>query len=122
MLTQREKLHLSMICFMLLAGVAVVLAQGVRKPPKAIHAPAPDYPPSAVRDEVRGTVVVGLTVPIDGVPKDIRVVRGVRPDVDQTAVEAVRKWRFAPATEDSKPISVSVNVEVTFNITPRRQF
>lgn len=100
---------------MLLAEVAVVLAQGI-KPPKSIYAPAPDYPPSAVRDGVRGTVTVQLTVPTDGVPKDITVVKGVRSDIDQKAVEAVREWRFAPATKDGKPISLTVNVHVTFNV------
>ena len=63
--------------------------------------------------------MVGLTVPPDGVPKDVRVVKGIRSDIDQKAVEAVRKWRFAPATEDGKPISVSVSVHVTFNVFQR---
>lgn len=92
-----------------------MLAGGM-KPPKAIYTPTPDYPSSAIRDGVRGKVTVQFKLPTDGVPKDIEVLNGIRPDIDQKAVEAVRDWRFSPATQDGKPIQVSMRIEVTFNV------
>lgn len=115
MLTQRSKHCLSVMCFVWLAGIASLAAQGA-KPPRPVYAPAADYPPSALRDGVRGAVLLHLTVPTEGVPKDITIVKGVRPDIDQKAIETVSKWKFAPATKDDDPISVSITLKVTFNL------
>jgi TonB family protein len=36
--------------------------------------------------------------------------------LDQKAVEAVRHYRFKPATLQGKPVPVEVNIEVNFRI------
>lgn len=60
------------------------------------------------------TVSVQLTIQTDGVPKDVRVAKRVREDIDDSALDAVRQWRFRPAMRDGKPIEVRVTVEVSF--------
>ena len=84
------------------------------KPPRAKYAPDPEYPKSARDDHYFGTVVLWLIVGGDGLPHDIKIARSVRPDLDISAVDAVKRWRFAPATKDNKPVSVQINVEVTY--------
>jgi TonB family protein len=59
-------------------------------------------------------VVVRLTIPTDGIPKDLKVQKGFRPDFDQSAIDSVRQWRFKPAMKDGKPIEVTVTLQVAF--------
>ena len=56
----------------------------------------PEYPPAAIRDRVTGTVIVALDVDIEGMPSNARVVTGLREDVDNAAIAAALKLRFAP--------------------------
>ena len=55
-----------------------------------------------------------LIVGGNGVPREIGVVRSLSPDLDAAAVDAVAKWKFAPATKDGKPVTSQINVEVSF--------
>jgi TonB family protein len=52
----------------------------------------------------------------DGRPRDIKVSRQLGMGLDQKAIEAVRMWRFEPATKDGKPVAVQINVEVNFRL------
>lgn len=84
-------------------------------PPKLVHDVSPVYPESAMGGTGGRTVSVQLTIQTDGVPKDVRVAKGVREDIDDSALDAVRQWRVHPAMRDGKPIEVRVTVEVSFN-------
>ena len=59
-----------------------------------------------------------LSMPIgaDGKPRDIRVQRGLGMGLDQKAMEAVKQWRFDPATKDGRPVAVQISVEVSFKL------
>ena len=35
-------------------------------------------------------------------------------DLDEGAVEVVRRWKLKPATKDGKPVAVKVTLEVEF--------
>ncbi|HZH42838.1 MAG TPA: TonB family protein [Lysobacter sp.] len=75
----------------------------------------PVYPPEALQKGIGGTVVLLVDVGADGVPTDVRVERAEPAGVfDAAAIEAVRKWRFPPATEDGKPVAGRVRVPITF--------
>ena len=90
---------------------------GIRTtPPHAIYSPDPDYPIEARRAKVQGLVTLKLTVAPDGATKDIQVVKHLRSDLDANAVDAVRTWKFEPATKDGKPVAVSVNIDVAFRL------
>ena len=89
------------------------LGPGV-SPPRVIKQVSPNYKTTrGVRLE--GSVIVGLIVSSRGVPREVRVIEGIDKDVDQSAVEAVRQWRFAPARKDDKPIAVRVSLEIDFH-------
>jgi protein TonB len=36
--------------------------------------------------------------------------------LDEKAVDAVKQYKFKPATQDGKPVPVQVNLEVNFQI------
>lgn len=70
--------------------------------PEPVMTPKPAYPPLAARQRQGGTVILSVLVDENGVVQDVRVLRGIRPDLglDAAAVAAVRNWRYKPAIKD----------------------
>ena len=62
-----------------------------------------------------GSVIIALVVSSKGLPKEPRVVKGLDKDLDESAVEAVKEWRFAPAQKDGKAVAVRVSVQIEFH-------
>ena len=62
-----------------------------------------------------GSVIIGLVVSSQGLPKDPHVVKGLEKELDQSAVAAVKEWRFAPAQKNGKPVAVRVSVQIQFH-------
>ena len=46
----------------------------------------------------------------------IQVLKGVDPQLDQNAMEALAKWKFRPAARDGKPIELEAIVHIPFRI------
>lgn len=84
---------------------------------RPLSTPAPRYPREAQRRGVAGTVLLRVHVRVDGGAGDIDLVEGSGSrDLDRAAVEAVRRWRFAPATRNGQPVESSVQVPIAFNL------
>jgi TonB family protein len=83
-------------------------------PPRVIKQVNPRYSTSKGVRAV-GSVIIALVVSSKGMPKDPHVVKGIDTDLDQSAVDAVKEWRFAPAQKNDKPIAVRVSVEIRFH-------
>jgi len=84
------------------------------KPPRVISSPQPDYPQEARKEHTPGQIVIWMIVGSDGRPRDVKVNRGISPELDQAAVDAAEKWRFQPGTKEGKPVSVTIAVEFDF--------
>ena len=83
-------------------------------PPRIVKQVPPRY--STTRGvRVDGTVTIGLVVSSKGEPKDLRVLKGLDKDVDQSALDAVEQWRFAPAKKDDKTVAVRITLEIAFH-------
>jgi len=66
---------------------------------------------------LEGDINLRVIVGIDGLARNPQVVSGyVGPDLDQSAIDAVQKWRFAPATKNGQPVEMPAQVEVNFRI------
>lgn len=63
-------------------------------------------------NEESGRVLLLVTVLADGSVKDVVVREGLSPVIDQAAIEAVRLWKFAPATRDGQSIASRIFVAV----------
>ncbi len=79
--------------------------------------PAPVFPRDAERDGEEGKVILLVKVGVDGAPLavDIKTSSGW-PRLDQAALAAVRRWRFAPAKLGDKAVIASVLVPLTFSL------
>lgn len=90
----------------------------------------PIYPDtSGAPGPMKGTVGVEFTVDIDGKAKKISVTQGfpVYADpthtdaiaraqyADRAAVDAVKRARFRPATQDGHPVAVQISLELAFD-------
>ena len=73
----------------------------------------PNYPDSARRDRVRGGVIVSLVVGTDGAVKRIYVLEG-NPALTQSAIEAMRDWRYKPYVLNGRPVEVDSVAWVEF--------
>ena len=86
-------------------------------PARALSTPAPRYPREAQRRGVAGTVLLRVHVRTNGDAGAIDLVQGSGSrDLDRAAVDAVRRWRFAPAMRDGQPVESSVQVPIAFNL------
>jgi protein TonB len=64
---------------------------------------------------MEGTVMLTVLVSREGKPLKIDVATSSGYDIlDKTAVDAVRKWRFAPARQGETPMEEWVNVPIAF--------
>ena len=84
--------------------------------PRAIYDPDPEYSEEARKNKYSGIVTLTIVVDPSGRPRDIQVVRSLGMGLDEKAVEAVEKWKFAPGMKDGMPVAVKVNVEVSFRL------
>jgi periplasmic protein TonB len=86
------------------------------EPPRLLREVKPDYTDEARRKGITGEVVLEIVVRRDGSVGDIRVLRRLEPGLDNRAIQAVRQWRFAPATRQGSPVDVAVEVAVEFRL------
>lgn len=77
----------------------------------------PPYPPAEERAEVTGSVTVVVTIGTDGRVKNVEKVRAAT-DAFYRATEqqALRHWRFKPATVDGKPVESRKTMTVHFRL------
>ncbi len=86
--------------------------------PRVLHEERPQYTSDAMRAKVQGTVLLECVVRPDGSVGDVQVIRSLDPTfgLDQQAVAAARKWRFAPGTRLGEPVPVLITIELTFTL------
>jgi protein TonB len=66
----------------------------------------PRYPESARRRGIEGTVLLQMRITAQGRVEAVKVVRSAGyPELDESAIEAVRRWRFEPARRNGAPVA-----------------
>ena len=61
-----------------------------------------------------GLVMVKCTIDEQGNVAETAVTKSSNEAFDRYALEAIRKWKFKPASEDGKAVSISVTIPVKF--------
>jgi periplasmic protein TonB len=98
------------------AGGGVRQVGGGVSEPKVLFQPEPEFSEEARKAKASGNVMVYLWVDEHGNPTHVRVVRGIGLGLDEKAAEAVRQYKFRPALENGKPVTVEMYIDVTFQI------
>jgi protein TonB len=78
----------------------------------------PAYPEVARRARLEGTVIAEAIIDAKGNVVDVHVLRPLALGCSEAALEAVRTWRYDPATRGGRPIPIYLTVVVTFSLKP----
>lgn len=85
-------------------------------PPRPLEHADPEYTKAARKAKIQGTVVLKMIVDEQGKPQDVRVTGSLRQDLDQRALDAVRKWSFQPSMKAGHPVAVELEVQINFKL------
>ncbi len=100
------------------SGPQAVYPAGLRgvTVPQVIFNPEPGFSDEARKAKQQGIVLLQLVVGKDGHTYDIHVRQSLGMGLDEKAMEAVRSWRFRPATLNGQPVATQIGVEVDFHL------
>jgi periplasmic protein TonB len=90
-------------------------------PPQAdaegLNNPAPIYPSLSRRLREQGSVILAILIRADGSVGKIRIKRSSgHKRLDDTAIKAVKRWRYLPATQGGKAIDYWYEQPLEFNL------
>ncbi|HUI42740.1 MAG TPA: TonB family protein [Terriglobia bacterium] len=82
---------------------------------KCIFEPQPEYPQIAKMARVQGTVRLAAVISEGGTIQELRVISGP-PLLVNSAMEAVRRWRYQPTLLNGEPVQVDTEIDVNFTL------
>lgn len=82
---------------------------------KLLHQVTPEYPVEARKQKVSGTVQLHVVANREGGVMRIDVVSGP-PELVDSAVNAVRQWRYQPTLLNGDPVEVDTLISVVFSL------
>jgi TonB family protein len=86
------------------------------RPPAATKRVEPMYPGQARLSGVSGNVFTESVIDRSGSVRDIWLLKAPSATLAYCAMEAVRQWKFRPATLDGQPVDVRFALVVRFNL------
>jgi len=89
----------------------------VDRGPSVITKVDPLYPSVAREKQIEGRVILRFIITKDGRVIEPTVVEGEPPGVfDNSALDAIRGWRFNPGIKNGKPVDVIIVAPLTFGL------
>jgi TonB family protein len=84
---------------------------------RLLKSTAPEYPQRAAREGIEGFVEVAFVVDPRGRTAEVEAVSSSPRDVfESAAVSAVRRWRYAPRTENGQPVPQRLRARIEFKL------
>ena len=99
---------------LLLVSPFLSAADEKTEPPVPVRTVSPEIPDSFSRSGKLGLVTINLRVDDKGNVQDPTVVKSSHSELEEPAVNAIRKWRFKPARRDGSAVSVNVTIPIRF--------
>jgi protein TonB len=84
--------------------------------PHPVFTPDAAFTDQARRAGTQGSVLLAFVVGPDGKVVEVKLARGLEPSLDQSAIATARRWRFAPATLDGKPVAIRLWTQINFRL------
>jgi TonB family protein len=91
------------------------------KAPVSITRVNPIYPEEARAKRIQGIVILVVLIDKTGIVKEATVLKRLPYGLSEAAVEAVRQWKFVPATKDGEAVDVAFNLTVNFRLDGTRR-
>ena len=89
--------------------------QGRTSQVMAVDTPPPDYPLQQACEGIGGIVELMIEVGVDGTVQGSSIARSSNvPELDASAQEAVKKWRFEPRYVNGKPLPTKIHSPMSF--------
>ena len=95
--------------------LTIYKAGGDVRPPRLVNKVSENFTENAHNQKIPGNIVISLYVDLQGMPRDIRVVRGVGHGMDEQAVATVQQYRFKPGTKNGEPVAVQILANFKWN-------
>jgi periplasmic protein TonB len=77
----------------------------------------PSYPPGLMQREIEGKVTIKVLIGTDGRVRQASILSASHPDfAAATEKQALKQWRFKPATRDGKPVEDWQTLTVRFDM------
>ena len=96
--------------------VAAAQQNGSATAPVLVAQANPVYTEEARAKHISGDVELSLLIDEAGLPQDIKIIHGLGNGLDEKAMEAVKQYRFRPATRDGQPVATKIHINVNFQI------
>ena len=80
-----------------------------------VHKVTPQYPPLARQARIQGVVVLQALIGKDGGIQNLHVVSG-HPMLTNSALEAVKEWKYKPYYLNGEPVEVETTINVNFSL------
>lgn len=88
------------------------------KAPILVERVDPAYSAEARAHRISGIVIVEALIDRSGNVAEVNVLKPLPFGLDRAAVDAVKQWKFKPATQNGKPVAVLFNLTVNFILKP----
>jgi protein TonB len=95
---------------------APIVVGGDVKAPEKISAPPPQYTEIARKARIQGVVIVQAIIDKEGNVTNVKVLKGLPMGLEEAAVDAIKQWKFKPATLNGRPVTVYFNLTVNFKL------
>ncbi len=84
--------------------------------PKVLEEHPVEFPPDVKSKGIQGKVILRLTITKKGTVSSARIVNGLHPTLNLSALKAARKMKFTPAMQDCKPIRIEIPYQFVFSL------
>jgi TonB family protein len=98
------------------AASSIYKMGGGVKAPSLVSKMEPEYSEEARSAKYSGTAVLKVVVDVDGLAKNIEVVKSLGMGLDEQAALAIQRWKFKPGEKDGVPVPVMATIEVNFKL------
>jgi protein TonB len=102
------------LCFLVGFGLIAAAPLSAKEAPVPVRTVNPEYPAEMRRSGASGLVTVSCIIDEKGSVTDPKVEKSTHATFEQPAVDALRKWKFKPGTEDGNAVPMRILVPIKF--------
>jgi protein TonB len=96
--------------------IAPTSTEGNSEAPRALYMPAIPYPRAAKNAKIEGTAEVEYTIDESGRVISVEILSVPHISFTKIIERTVLSWRFSPATQSGKPVSITANKTIVFRL------